>query len=243
MDFLYSGGHSSKLYGTINIGSQSSNVRFSVSSKFCTDCEFIFNSKNLNNCFMCFGLQNKSYCIFNKQYSPEDYFLLIDEIKAEMIKRGEYEDPLSLEFSAQAYNFSMAQLNYPLKNDEIKKLGGYVAQEPETNVGNTSILEADELPQTILEVNDDILNKAICCEITKRPFRIIASELEFYRRMGLPLPTVHPAYRMELQFHLAPDGKKYDTTCIKCEKPMSSMFDPKSNFVLYCERCYQQEVY
>lgn len=237
MDFLFSGGNSSMLYGTINIGSQSSGVRFSVSSKFCTDCEFIFNSKNLHNCFMCFGLQNKSYCILNTQYSPEEYWPIVDSIKT-----GEYADPLGFEFSAQAYNFSMGQISYPLSDELIRKLGGFVAQEPETNVGNTTVLSAETIPQTIEETTENILTKAIACERSGRPFRIIASELNFYRRMKLPLPTVHPALRMEDQFRLAPNGKKYQTVCAKCGKDIESMFDPAKGFLMYCEKCYLSEV-
>ena len=244
MDFLFSGGHSSMLYGAINIGSQSSNVRFSVSSKFCNDSEFIFNSKNLSHCFMCFGLQSKSHCVLNTQYSPEEYFTLMDDIKEEMLKRGEYEDGLGLEFSAQAYNFSMAQIAYPLADEEIKKLGGFVAREPETNVGNTPVISANDIPQTIENTTDDILNYGIKCEIANRPFRIIVSELEFYRRMKLPLPTRHPIVRMGDMFRLAPSGKKYQTVCAKCGKTIESIWNPREkSFMPYCEKCYQQEVY
>ena len=241
MDFLFSGGNSSKLYGTVNVGSQSSDVRFSISCKFCTNSEFIFNSKNLDNCFMCFGLQNKSYCILNAQYEPEEYFKLVDEIKSTMIKNGEY-DGLGLEFSAQAYNFSMAQISYPLSDATIVKLGGYIAKEPETNVGNTPVLAGATVPQTILQVDDAILEHAIACTVTGRPFRIVKSELEFLQRMNLPLPTTHPAVRMEGQFRLSPNGKKYEATCAKCKKDIYSMFNPEENFILYCEQCYKQEV-
>ena len=175
MDILFSGGKSSLLYGTTNIGSHSSNVKFSVSSKLVTNSEFVFNSKNLDYCFMCFGLQNKSYCIFNIQYNPEEYFSLVDKIKTEMLKRGEYEDGLGFEFSAQAYNFSMGQRYFPLSDNEIIKLGGYVAKEPETNAGNVKIFSSEEVPQTINEVSDDIVNHAIKCEVTGKPFRIIPS--------------------------------------------------------------------
>ena len=72
---------------------------------------------------MCFGLQNKSYCVLNKQYSKEEYFKIIDEIKTEMLERGEYGDVLGLEFSAQPYNFSISQGSFPLDDDIIKKLG------------------------------------------------------------------------------------------------------------------------
>lgn len=242
MDFLYSGGYSSLLYMNTNIGSQSSRVKFSISSKFCTDCDFVFNSKNLNNCFMCFGLQNKSHCILNKQYEEVEYFKVIDEIKNEMLERGEYNDGPGFEFSAQAYNFSIGQILYPLTEREVKDLGGYVAKEPETNVGDMEILSIDQLPETINEVADDILDKAIRCEITGRPFRIISSELSFLRRMGIPLPTVHPSIRMENRWKISPVGKKYKTTCAKCQKNIESLFNPNEKFILYCEDCYKREV-
>jgi hypothetical protein len=242
MDFLFSGGHSSLLYGTVNIGSQSSGVRFSVSSKFCTDSEFIFNSKNLSNCFMCFGLQNKSYCVLNRQYEPKEYFSLIDEIKTEMLEHGEYANGPGMEFSAQAYNFSLAQISYPLSNEEILKLEGYVAKEPDTNVGDLRILDPEAVPPTIDETTDEILDDAIRCAVTGRPFRIIESELAFYRKIKLPLPVTHPALRMEGNQRLAPPGKRYSAFCAKCQKPIDSLFDPNKGFKLYCENCFQREV-
>lgn len=243
MDFLYSGGNSSLLYMNTNIGSQSSKVKFSISSKFCTDCEFIFNSKNLNNCFMCFGLQDKSYCILNKQYEKEEYFKIIDQIKTEMLKRGEYSDGPGFEFSAQAYNFSIGHIRFPLSNEEIVNLGGYVAKAPETKVDGLAILNTDQLPQTIEEVSDDILNKAIKCEISSRPFKIIASELAFLKRIGMPLPTVHPSVRMEKRWIFSPVVYKNKTNCNKCNKEIRTIFDSKEEFILYCESCYQKEVY
>jgi hypothetical protein len=243
MDASFSGGNSSLLYASINIGSHSSKVKFSVSSKYCTDCEFIFNSKHLSNCFMCFGLQNKSYCILNKQYTESEYFELVDKIKLEMLEKGEYSDGIGFEFSATPYNFSTSQISFPLDNKEIVKLGGYLAEEPETNASISDLLSVDQVPETIDETTDDILNKAISCEITKRPFRIIASELEFYRRMKIPLPVIHPVLRMEERIRLAPNGKKYETTCAKCKKEIYSMFDPAKKFLLYCEDCFKKEIY
>jgi len=242
MDVLFSGGNSSMLYMTTNIGSHSSRVKFSISSKYCTDCEFVFNSKNLSDCFMCFGLQNKSYCVLNKQYDKEEYFKIVDDIKLKMLRKGEYGDGLGLEFSAQAYNFSIAQLAYPLSNEEVVKLGGYIAKEPDTNVGTIEVVKYNSLPKTIKEISDNILNKAILCEESHRPFRITTSELEFYRRMNLPLPAIHPLLRMEKKLRFAKDGKKYKAICVKCKKNIETMTDPSGGFIFYCEKCYQQEV-
>ena len=241
MDFLFSGA-SNQLYMDTNIGSHSSLVKFSISSKFCTDCEFVFNSKNLTSCFMCFGLQNKSYCILNKQYTEEEYFKIVDEIKLEMLKRGEYADGPGAEFSAQPYNFSLGQISYFLSDEQIIEIGGYLGKESETNVGKTEIVKYADLPKTINEITDDILDKAILCEESDRPFRITQSELGFYRRMNLPLPNIHPLLRIKRRLSFDKEGKKYKAMCVKCLKNIETLYDPAEKFLLYCEKCYQQEV-
>lgn len=240
MDLLFSGS-SERLYQTINIGSRSSNVKFSVSSKFTTDSEFVFNSKNLSNCFMCFGLQNKSYCILNKQYSPEEYWPLVDKIKTDMLTRGEWGECPDMRFSAQAYNFSMAGIHYPLSPEQVTELGGFTASEPETNVGNMETIAAQDLPETITATDDSILQKGIICEQTGRPFRVIPTELAFYRKMGIPIPHLHPTIRMQEQAIMAPTGKKYEATCRSCSKDISVIFPKQSGFKFYCEECYSRE--
>jgi len=51
-------------------------------SQFCEGCyesAFLFNCKNCHDCFGCTNLNNKSYCIWNVQYSKEDYETKIKE--------------------------------------------------------------------------------------------------------------------------------------------------------------------
>jgi formylmethanofuran dehydrogenase subunit E len=99
------------------------------------------------------------------------------------------------------------------------------------------------LPKTIDEVTDDILDKVILCEDTGRPFRIITQELEFYRKHHLPLPTKHQdtrfielrQKRMPKEFHIA--------NCEKCKQEMLSVYNPESGFKVYCETCYNKEIY
>lgn len=53
-------------------------------SSQCEDCQGVWFSKNLrgcSNCFGCVNLRNKSYCIFNEQYSEEDYFKKLESLK------------------------------------------------------------------------------------------------------------------------------------------------------------------
>ncbi len=70
-------------------------------------CELLYNCKD---CFGCFSLKNKQYCIFNEQFSKEDYEKKAAEIKAEMMKSGEY-----MRFPASTYPYedSNASMYFP----------------------------------------------------------------------------------------------------------------------------------
>lgn len=50
-------------------------------------CELCFNC---HNCFGCVGLKNKKHHILNQEYSPEEYAVKVDEIKAELKAKDEY---------------------------------------------------------------------------------------------------------------------------------------------------------
>jgi hypothetical protein len=241
MDVLFSGG-SEQVYQVCNVGSYSSKVKFSAYSKFTTDCEFVFNSKNISNCFMCVGLESKSFCILNKQYSEEEYWPIVDQIKTDMLTRGEYGEFFDMKFSPQAYNFSLAGINFPLTEDVVNNIGGYFGKEPETNMDGMVVVSGDNLPDTIDAVDDSFIQKGIICEVTGRPFRIIATELAFYRKMKLPLPHVHPSVRMEAHHELSPTGIQYKAVCALCNKDIKSIFNPEDSYILYCESCFQKEV-
>lgn len=68
------------VYGTIG-GSNSSNCYFSNN---CSNCLGVWYSKSCVGCTDCFGcvnLRNKSYCIFNEQYTREEYKKKIEEME------------------------------------------------------------------------------------------------------------------------------------------------------------------
>ncbi len=46
----------------------------------CYDSMFLFNCKNCHDCFGCTNLLNKSHCIFNTQYSKEEYQKKMEEL-------------------------------------------------------------------------------------------------------------------------------------------------------------------
>jgi len=91
-DFLQVG-HTELGYEIVNCF-DSYRLLFSMLSRSCTDSAFLYDCRNCNNCFGCTNLVGKSYCIFNQQYSKEEYqqkmkeldlgsFRKVEEIKKE----------------------------------------------------------------------------------------------------------------------------------------------------------------
>ena len=86
------------------------------------------------NCFGCVGLKNKSYCIFNKQYSKQEYNELVPKIIEHM--KHPHPQPLShrervaeergeffpARYSPYAYNETNAYDYFPLSREEIQSL-------------------------------------------------------------------------------------------------------------------------
>ncbi|MDD3302344.1 MAG: hypothetical protein PHN31_02230 [Candidatus Gracilibacteria bacterium] len=105
------------------------------------------------------------------------------------------------------------------------------------------IIPASKLPEDIKHIPDDILNWAIECEITKKPFRIISQELEFYRKHKLPIPKRHPDQRHLDRMSLRNPRKLFDRTCDKCGKDIKTTYSPERPEIVYCEYCYNNEIY
>ena len=57
------------------------NIRFSQESNSCRDSSFLYACRNCSNCTGCVNLVNKEYCIFNKQYTKEEYVQKVKELK------------------------------------------------------------------------------------------------------------------------------------------------------------------
>jgi len=55
-------------------------VKSSLECEDCSMSSFLMNCKSCNNCFACVNLRHKEYCIFNKQYSKEEYFDFLAKI-------------------------------------------------------------------------------------------------------------------------------------------------------------------
>ncbi len=112
---------------------------------------------------------------------------------------------------------------------------------PKPNAKKT--VPASEINNNINNISDEILNWAIECEITKKPFRIIKPELEFYRKHNLPIPKRHPDQRHLDRMKLRNTTKLFDRNCDKCWISIKTTYSPEREEIVYCESCYDKEIY
>jgi len=162
-----------------------------------------------SNLFGCVGVRNKKYCILNKQYSQGEYETLVPKIIKQMNdmpykdKAGRvycYGEFFPIELSPFGYNETVVQ-EYFFLTKEQAEANGYAWKEQEQRA-HTITIPHDQVPSTMSEVKDDVLQAIIACQHQGKcldqctgAFRIIPQELSFYRRMNIPLPRLCPRCR------------------------------------------------
>jgi formylmethanofuran dehydrogenase subunit E len=97
-------------------------------------------------------------------------------------------------------------------------------------------------------VDGSILKEVIECAEKGNPnsvgaFRITENELSFYRRMNLPLPRVCFDIRHIRRMDKRPPLKIIKRNCSKCSLEVETIYDENYAPIIYCEKCYQKEVY
>jgi len=210
-------------------------------SAFCRSCSHLFG---------CIGLERREYCVFNQQYSKEEYEKLVSRIIDHMRtplrsldgssagqEWGEF-FPVSL--SPFAYNETIAQDFYPLNRAEATAKGFAWREEDESGSYLGPVVS---IPISIGDVSDEICSQILTCSITGKPFRIIPQELRFYRDRGIPIPTKCPDQRHQERMRLRNPRKLWQRKCAKCAKEIQTTYAPERTEIVYCESCYLASVY
>jgi hypothetical protein len=246
----------SNSYEIVDTGDNATRNLFAVFTHSCQNTNYTYACKNSKDLFGCVGLRSKQYCILNKQYTKEEYEALVPKIiehmsempytdkKGRVYKYGEF---FPIEFSPFAYNETIAQEYYPKNKSEILE-AGYRWRDPDVKQYTITLQSAD-LPDHIKDVSDDILNQVIACEHAGNcneqctgAFKIIPSELQFYRAMNLALPRLCSNCRHYQRLAQRTPFKLWDRKCAKCGKEIKTSYSPDRQEIIYCEQCYNAEV-
>ena len=235
--------------------------------KFCFNCwinasdlEYCIFCVNSKNCFGCVGLYKKQYCIFNKQYTKEEFFVLREKIiknmnespyidsKGRIYRYGEF---FPFDLSIASYNESLAQDYFPLTKEEAEERG-YIWWGHDTKEFTKTML-AKDLPDNIIDVDESILKEVIECKTCKLAYKIIDIEYQFYKKLSIPLPRNCNDCRFVRRFKFENPPKFYGRQCMcennthdhskKCQNIFETTYSPERPEIVYCEKCYQQEVY
>jgi hypothetical protein len=260
-------------YETCDAGRNSSNMKFIFAcSSGSRNIEYSTRLVNCSDCFGCVGLKKKQYCILNKQYEKEKYFEMVEKIKHQMNetpyidKRGveyKYGEFFPVEFSPFGYNNSIAIQHFEMTKDKAMQ-NGYPWIEIDR--GNYLITKsAKDLPNSIHDADNSILKEIIECENCSSAYRILENEFIFYKKENLPLPTICDDCRFNRRIQDRLKIQLYERSCMcaggidetgaykntarhvhgdeLCGEKFRTGYNPNVKEIVYCEKCYQQEVY
>ncbi|OGI76425.1 hypothetical protein A3C67_02215 [Candidatus Nomurabacteria bacterium RIFCSPHIGHO2_02_FULL_42_19] len=178
-------------------------------------------------------------------------------------KYGEF---FPIELSPFAYNETILQEYYPLPEDRVKDYGFKTKEKVERNYEID--IKAESLPDHIKDVDESIIGKAIeclhqgkCSEQCTEAFKIIDPELQFYKKLNFPLPRLCPNCRHFQRLKKRNPMKLWHRNCMcgstgspsttakhfhggaTCEVEFETSYAPERPEIVYCEKCYQAEVY
>lgn len=201
---------------------------------YCSDC------LSCEHCIGCISLRNQKYCIFNTQYTPEEYERIASTVIHSMRNSGEWGEFFPESLSPFGYSETNAREFYPLPDSEIRARGWFCRTDRVHTKGKETI---SVIPESINNVPDDILKEIFACFSCEKNFKIIQQELDFYRTMDIPLPRLCPDCRHSDRLRRRNPFTLFTRTCMKCQKPIQTSYAPGRPEIVYCECCYLESVY
>jgi len=254
-EFSLGGRGGSKLVLSSGCGGAASDLFYCDGCRGCSDC------------FGCVNLSKKQYCIFNKQYTKEEYFELLPKIIKHMDdmpyldalgKKYTFGEFFPSELSPFAYNETRAFEEHPLTKEEALAQG-YRWKDMEAKQ-YVPTMKAGDVPDSINDVLGNICDEVIECPNLGRvetkctsAYKILPDELQFYQQMKLPIPRLCPNCRYYERLKWKNPFKFYKRECMcdlenhsheaKCENQFETMYAPGRPEKIFCKECYQREVY
>jgi len=225
---------------------------FSIYSLKNQEVDYVENCHSSKYLFGCSAIKHGQYCILNKEYSKDEYFKLRDKLIDQMKKTGEYGEFFPSELSHFGYNETMAQEYFPLTKQEALSKGYKWWDKIQKTTGQET-LKPEQVPDSIHDVSEDILNEVLVCTECERNYKIVYNELNFYKKHSIPIPSQCFYCRNSARLKFENPFKLWHRTCMcdkehahhkeHCDIEFETHYAPDRPEIVYCEKCYQQEVY
>ncbi|MBU0731663.1 hypothetical protein KKC88_02165 [Patescibacteria group bacterium] len=249
-DSTFTGWPGELMYENLSGGVKNYNTHFGIVCWSCKDSYYSDNCHHSQNIFGCSGLKKNEYCILNKQYTEEEYLALKDKIVKKMKGDKEYGEFFPVEISPFGYNETMAQEFYPKKKEEVKNRGWQWQEDLPGTTGQETLIE---IPDNIKEVKENILKEVLACEKCQHNYKIIKPELDLLKQLNLTVSKMCPNCRHEERWSLRNPFHLWNRQCMctqpdhghpgRCKNTFETSHDPEKLEIVYCERCYNKEIY
>ena len=220
----------------------SSNIIGSYGVESSTDILYGFYLENCHDCIACDALRHGQYSIFNKQYEKVEYERLREKIIKELTEQDLYGLMIPPPLAPFAYNETIAQDNIPLTKEEAMAQGFRWEDDIQKTEGKET-MKIEQIPDHIKDVLDSITSEILSCIKCNRNYKVIDQELLFYRKMNIPIPRKCFYCRHRDRIVRRGPYKFWNRNCAKCNKEINTNYAPERPEIVYCEKCYQQEVY
>ena len=233
----------SECYEVLTMGG-SNNI---IGSQYILNSHNAYYSDNCHSCdniFGCYGLRKKSYCILNKQYSKEEYEKLLPKLIEHMKKDNEWGLFFPKELSPFGYNEAIVNEYMPLNREEALAQGFKWRDDIPSTKGQGTI-EASKLPNNPEEYADKLTEEILTCENCEKNYKLINREINFYKKNKLSLPLQCFNCRHALRMSKRNLRNLWPAKCAKCDNDILTSYKPEDQeiYQIYCEKCYQQEIY
>ncbi len=219
----------------------SSNVIGTYGAENCQNILHGFYIANCQDCVACDALRNGKYAVFNQEYSKEEYEKIRQHIIDELTALGVYGLMIPPELAPFGYNETVGQDNFPMTQEEAARLGLRWEHDIQVTKGKET-LHTEAISDHITDVTDTILSEILVCKSCERNYRITEQELQFYRKMKLPVPRNCFYCRHRNRVVRRGPYKFWNRNCAHCDKHIVTNYAPERPEIVYCESCYQQEV-
>ena len=237
MDYTHSGRTAELIYETLSCVINLSRLSFCFQCRNnCSDLFYCTYCMSCQNCFGCSGIKKKQYCIFNKQYSKEEYEALVPKIIEQMRREGSWGEFFPIELCPMPYNRSMAQRYFQCTKEQALQ-DGYSWHEEDIKEFAGAV-DASTLPDTYPDQTNALVLKSV---FSGRPFRINAQEIERCKNFQAPLPQMTYEERMDARAALLGGITLYERTCAKSGKPLLTTYPPDSPWIIWDRDVYEQE--
>ncbi len=199
---------------------------FSVALSRCQSCEFSMECYDCENCFGCVGLRHKKFCILNKQYDEVTYWTLVDQIKTQMMKQGEYGQPIPAKFAPVYFPESAASKLY-LADDQFGQQAQAQMFDPESEGAIGQELMAAKEVKEISELPDEAKDLTgwasvpLYDPVFKRRFSLLAPEVALYQELNIAPPSEHFIVRVRKLFNAMNSGVFVEDHCAVCQKSIT----------------------